>query len=78
MYTRSDEFIVTAGSVSIHSHKDDVIFKYIEINSSGQNSRGLHNHNKPAVIDFYVEVSYLFIYLVIMDLTSGQNTENLN
>ena len=38
---RSDEFIGTAGMVSICGRKYDVIFKYIEINSSGQNSRGL-------------------------------------
>ena len=70
---RSDKFIGTVRMVSIYGRKNDVIFKYVEINSSGQKSRGLPetttNHNKPATY-FYVEVSYLFIYLVIMDLTS--------
>ena len=36
-----------------------------------------YNDNKPAT-EIYIEVSYLFIYIVIMDLTSGKNTENPN
>ena len=44
---RLGEFIGTARMLSIYGRKYDVIFKYIEINSLGQNSRGLY-HNKPA------------------------------
>ena len=49
-YTRFSEFIGTAHMVSIYGRKYDVMFKYIEINSSGQNPPGLY-HNKP-VTDF--------------------------
>ena len=38
---RSDELVGTAHMVSIYGRKYDVIFKYTEINSSGENSRGL-------------------------------------
>ena len=38
---RSDKFIGMACIVSIFGHKHDVIFKYVEINSSGEKSRRL-------------------------------------
>ena len=38
---RSDKFIGIARMVSIYERKHDVIFKYVEINLSGQKSRGL-------------------------------------
>ena len=60
---RSDKFIGMARMVSIYGRKRDVIFKYVEINSSGQKSRELATY-------FYIEVSYLFIYLVIVGLNS--------
>ena len=60
--------------VSIYGCKYDAIFKHIEINQ-GRTYVDYHNHNK-WVIDFHIEVSYLFIYLVIMDHTSWQNAEN--
>ena len=37
---RLDEFIDTACMVSIYGLRYDVIFKYIEMNSRGPNSRG--------------------------------------
>ena len=49
------------------------MFKYIEINSSGQNSA---RYIPQQTSDKFLLVSYFFIYLVIIDLTSGQNTEN--
>lgn len=36
---RFGEFIGTARMVPIYGRKHDVILKYIEVNSSGQNSR---------------------------------------
>ena len=39
--TRSNKFIDTACMVSIYDRKYDVIFKYVEIKSSGQNSHEL-------------------------------------
>ena len=38
---RFGEFIGTARMVSIYGRKYDVMFKYMETNSSGQNSHGL-------------------------------------
>ena len=54
---RSDEFIDMARTVSIHSCRHDVIFKYIEFNLPGK-ILSIHNnhanyHNKP-VTDFFV------------------------
>ena len=40
------EFIGMGGVVLIYGRKYNVMFKYIEINSSGQNSRRLY-HSKP-------------------------------
>ena len=51
---------------------------FFEINSSGQNSRGLAPTTNQWPIFMLKLTSYLFIYLVIMDLTSGQNKENSN
>ena len=43
-----------------------------------QRHENYHNNNK-LVTDFMLKLaSYLFILLVIMDLTSGQNKENSN
>ena len=54
--------------VSIYGRMYDVI--HVEINSSGQNSRGLPQPQQSSHLD------YFFIYMVIVDLTSWQNTEN--
>ena len=64
---RSDKFMGTALMVSIYGRKHDVIFKYVETTDITRTTTT--NLNNP-VTYFYVEVSYLFIYLVIMDLTS--------
>ena len=61
--------------VCIYGRKYDIIFKYAEKICQGRIHVGYHNHNKPAT-DFHIDVSSLFTYLVITDLTSWQNTEN--
>ena len=57
---------------SIYGCKYDIIFKYTEINSSGQNSCGLAQHG--------FSRSQLLFHLsgVSIDFTSKQNTENSN
>ena len=59
---RSDIFISTVHMVCIYGRKYDIIFKYAEKICQGRIHVGYHNHNKPAT-DFYIDVSYLFIYL---------------
>ena len=61
---RSDKFIGTASMVSIYGRNYNAFFKHVEINSSGQNSGGLPQLQQNS------EVSYLFIYLAIMNLNS--------
>ena len=64
---RSDKFIGTARMVSIYGRKHDVIFKYVEINSSGQKSNNCPSNKK-----------IIIYYLLIINMRWGVRGEVAN